>query len=47
MMPCDEVTGDLVVLSGKPLTFDRATLNEIKIVETIKAGKSIYKRAIH
>ena len=38
---------DLVILDQNPLTVDRATLKDIKIVETIKEGKSIYRAAAH
>ena len=34
---------DLVILSDNPLTIERAKLIDIKVVETIKQGKSIYK----
>lgn len=35
---------DLVILSANPLTIAPAKLNTIKIEETIKEGKSVYKR---
>jgi predicted amidohydrolase YtcJ len=35
---------DLVILSGNPLTVPVDTIKDIKVVETIKEGKSIYKR---
>lgn len=35
---------DFVVLSGNPLTIDRAKLGELQVLETIKEGQSIYKR---
>lgn len=34
---------DLVILDGNPLTVDPMAIKDIKVVETIKAGKSIYK----
>ena len=34
---------DLVILEKNPLTVDPMTIKEIKVVETIKNGKSIYK----
>lgn len=36
---------DLVILSDNPLTAEKAKLGDIKIVETIKNGKSVYKLA--
>jgi hypothetical protein len=36
---------DLVILSGNPLTIERAQLIDIKVDETIKEGVSIYRRA--
>ena len=35
---------DLVILSGNPLTVPPDGIKDIKVVETIKEGKSIYKR---
>lgn len=35
---------DLVILDKNPLTYDPAKLYEIKVLETIKEGKTIYKR---
>jgi predicted amidohydrolase YtcJ len=35
---------DLAILSGNPLTSPPDAIKEIKVVETIKEGKSIYKR---
>ena len=35
---------DLVVLSDNPLTIDPIAIRDIKVVETIKDGKTIYKR---
>jgi predicted amidohydrolase YtcJ len=34
---------DMVILSDNPLSYERAKLNQIKVLETIKEGKSIYK----
>ena len=34
---------DLVILDKNPLTVDPAAIKDIKVVETIKGGKSIYK----
>jgi predicted amidohydrolase YtcJ len=36
---------DLVILSGNPLTVDHPKLIDLKVDETIKEGKSIYRRA--
>lgn len=36
---------DLVILDGNPLTVDRMAIKDIKVVETIKEGVSIYKAA--
>ncbi len=36
--------GDFVVLDKNPLKVDPMTLKDIKVVETIKEGKSIYKK---
>ena len=36
---------DLVILSGNPLTVPVDAIKDIKVVETIKEGKSIYKQA--
>jgi predicted amidohydrolase YtcJ len=35
---------DFVVLSGNPLTVDRSTIADLKVLETIKEGTSIYRR---
>jgi len=35
---------DLLILSDDPLTIDRAKLIDIQVLETIKKGKSSYKR---
>jgi predicted amidohydrolase YtcJ len=35
---------DLVVLDGNPLTIDTAKIVDIKVVETFKEGKSVYRR---
>jgi predicted amidohydrolase YtcJ len=35
---------DLVILSDNPLTIDRAKLAELQVMETIKEGKSVYRR---
>jgi hypothetical protein len=35
---------DLVVLSDNPMTIEPAKIVNIKVLETIKSGKSIYKR---
>jgi predicted amidohydrolase YtcJ len=35
---------DLVILSDNPLTIDRARLADIKVMETIKEGTSVYRR---
>lgn len=34
---------DLVVLSDNPLTVDPMAVKDIKVLETIKDGKSVYK----
>ena len=34
---------DLVILSGNPLTVPVGAIKDIKVVETLKEGKSIYK----
>jgi hypothetical protein len=34
---------DLVILDKNPLTVDPMTIKDIKVVETIKEGKTIYK----
>jgi hypothetical protein len=34
---------DLVILDGNPLTVDPMTIKDIKVVETIKEGKTIYQ----
>ena len=36
---------DLVILDQDPLTVPRATLKDIKVIETIKDGKSVYRAA--
>jgi len=36
---------DLVILSDNPLTIERAKIVDIKVLETIKGGKSVYKLA--
>jgi predicted amidohydrolase YtcJ len=35
---------DLVVLSDNPLTVDPATINQIRVLETIKEGKTVWSR---
>jgi predicted amidohydrolase YtcJ len=35
---------DLVILDKNPLKVDAITIKDIKVMETIKAGKSIYKK---
>ena len=35
---------DFVVLSGNPLTVEREKLADLKVVETIKQGRTIWKR---
>ncbi|MBL8821651.1 MAG: amidohydrolase [Planctomycetia bacterium] len=35
---------DLVILDKNPLTVDPMTIKDIKVMETIKEGKSVYKR---
>jgi predicted amidohydrolase YtcJ len=37
---------DLVILSGNPLTVPPDEIKDIKVLETIKEGKSIYKRPL-
>lgn len=39
----DGKLADLVILSQNPLKVDRMNIKDIKIVETIKEGKTIYK----
>ena len=34
---------DLVILDRNPLTVDPMTIKDIKVVETFKEGKSIYR----
>lgn len=34
---------DLVILDANPLKVDKTAIKDIKVVETIKAGKSIYQ----
>jgi len=36
--------GDLVILDKNPLKVDKTLIKDIKVMETIKEGKSIYKR---
>jgi hypothetical protein len=36
---------DLVILSDNPLTFAPERLNEIVVMETIKEGETVWKRA--
>ena len=38
---------DLVILSGNPLTVPAGDIKNIQVLETVKEGKSIYKRAAH
>ena len=38
---------DMVILSDNPLGVQRQKLSQINVVETIKAGKSIYKLGAH
>jgi predicted amidohydrolase YtcJ len=33
---------DFVVLSGNPLTVERSTLIDLRVLETIKAGKTVF-----
>jgi len=35
---------DLVILSGNPVTVDPMQINKIVVLETIKEGKTVYKR---
>jgi hypothetical protein len=35
---------DLVILSANPVTVDPATINQIQVLETIKEGKTVYRR---
>jgi hypothetical protein len=35
---------DFVILSDNPITIDRARLNDISVVETIKEGRSVYRQ---
>jgi len=35
---------DLVVLSDNPLKVDKMAIKDIKVLETFKEGKSIYKK---
>lgn len=37
-------TADLVILDANPLTVAPETIRDIKVVETIKHGRSIYQR---
>ncbi len=41
----DGKLADLVILDKNPLTVDKMAIKDIKVVETIKEGKTIYKRA--
>ena len=34
---------DLVVLAGNPLKVDAAAIKDIKVLETVKAGKTVFK----
>jgi len=34
---------DLVILEANPLKVEPMTIKDIKVLETLKAGKSIYK----
>ncbi|WP_036818165.1 amidohydrolase family protein, partial [Photobacterium sanctipauli] len=34
---------DLVILSDNPLTIDKTQISNIKVLETIKSGQSIYQ----
>jgi hypothetical protein len=36
---------DLVVLSANPLTVPAGTIESIRVVETIKEGKTVWRRA--
>ena len=36
---------DLVILDRNPLKVDKAAIRDIKVVETVKEGKTVYKRA--
>ena len=36
---------DLVILDANPLTSDIEKIVDIKVLETFKEGKSVYKRA--
>jgi predicted amidohydrolase YtcJ len=35
---------DLVILSANPVTVDPATINQIQVLETIKEGRTVYRR---
>ena len=35
---------DMVILDGNPLTVDPMKIKDIKVVETIKEGKTVYRR---
>ncbi|MBM3274959.1 MAG: amidohydrolase [Alphaproteobacteria bacterium] len=37
---------DMVILSDKPLTIDPTKINTIQVMETIKEGKTVYKRQL-
>ena len=37
---------DLVILDGNPLKVDRMAIRDIRILETIKDGKTIYARKL-
>jgi hypothetical protein len=36
---------DLVILDRNPLKVDKAAIRDIKVMETVKEGKTVYKRA--
>jgi hypothetical protein len=38
------ILADLVILDKNSLKVDALTIKDIKVMETIKAGKSIYKK---
>ena len=35
---------DMVILSDNPLTIESTTINSVVVMETIKEGKTVYKR---